>query len=238
MTLWPEALLLVDPAAPARYNMAIDEALLDCVAAMTHPRPILRAFQWSDPDPISIGIFQSHPLPQPLPDGSPAITRRPTGGGTVNHRMDQFTWSACLPTDHTFKAMGNLASVYSAFQLWIANWIQSLGGPQCSPHENARTNRPNQCFHEPVVGDLIREDGAKVSGIAVARTRGVLLLQGSLQNLPELGAIKGLSLIRHLGLHLAMDVAEMPISSESWIGIDRLSLWVNKHQSQGWLFRK
>jgi lipoate-protein ligase A len=66
---------LHSPAAPAAFNMALDEALLRTAAK--RGRPLLRVYSWKKPA-VTFGYFQK--FPKDLAEGY-EVVRRPTGGG-------------------------------------------------------------------------------------------------------------------------------------------------------------
>src|SRR3989440_12933515 len=77
--------LRLDPPVAGARNMALDEELLDAVAAGTSP-PTLRFYGWSPPC-LSLGYFQ----PPELVDLEACarfhvdVVRRPTGGRAILH---------------------------------------------------------------------------------------------------------------------------------------------------------
>src|SRR3989442_4353420 len=88
--------LLVDAPAGGAWNMAVDEVLLDGVAAGTTP-PTLRFYGWTPPC-LSLGYFQ--PFDVVDLDSCRAlgvdIVRRPTGGRALPpHR--EVTYNVGLP---------------------------------------------------------------------------------------------------------------------------------------------
>jgi len=74
----PETWWRVDSGpGTADFNMALDEALLETVAALS--RPVLRFYRWTE-RAATFGYFQSHAEISRLTRLRPLI-RRPTGGG-------------------------------------------------------------------------------------------------------------------------------------------------------------
>src|SRR3981189_824115 len=77
--------LLLDPPAGGAWNMAVDEVLLDGVAAGEAP-PTLRFYQWTPPC-LSLGYFQAIDVVDF--EGCRAhgveVVRRPSGGRTILH---------------------------------------------------------------------------------------------------------------------------------------------------------
>jgi lipoate-protein ligase A len=92
-----ECCVIVDPAAPGAWNMAVDEALLLDAADGGHPT--LRLYAWSEPT-LSIGYFQrvadraGHAASREC-----ALVRRQTGGGAILHDRE-ITYSLVLPAGH------------------------------------------------------------------------------------------------------------------------------------------
>jgi lipoate-protein ligase A len=89
--------LLVDRESPGDWNMAVDEAILDAVAARMVP-PTIRLYRW-DGAAVSLGRFQNRErdfdeeLSRKLGIG---FVRRPTGGRGILHGHDQ-TVSIIVP---------------------------------------------------------------------------------------------------------------------------------------------
>src|SRR5947209_20176933 len=77
------------------WNMALDEALLDSVAA-DPSRAVLRTYSWSVPT-LSLGYFQRFAESQADPRWrSVPIVRRPTGGGALWHDRE-VTYAVVIP---------------------------------------------------------------------------------------------------------------------------------------------
>src|SRR5438270_12358260 len=88
--------LLLDTSAAGAWNMAVDEVLLDGVAAGATP-PTLRFYQWAPPC-LSLGYFQ--PFDVVNLEGcrrlGVEVVRRPTGGRAILHDRE-LTYSVALP---------------------------------------------------------------------------------------------------------------------------------------------
>src|SRR5437879_11737154 len=88
--------LLLDKPASGAWNLAVDEVLLDAVAAGAAP-PTLRFYAWTPPC-LSLGYFQ--PFDVVDVDGCWAlgvdVVRRPTGGRAILHDRE-LTYSVVLP---------------------------------------------------------------------------------------------------------------------------------------------
>ena len=91
--------LLIDPRLPGARNMAVDEALLRCMAP--DGAPVLRLYGFAPPC-ISLGRFQPA---GDLADDAPRdrdsvdVVRRPTGGRAVLHD-DEVTYAVVLGRHH------------------------------------------------------------------------------------------------------------------------------------------
>jgi lipoate-protein ligase A len=105
------------------------------------------------------------------------LVRRPTGGGLVPHDAD-WTYSLIIPpTDHWYSlaATGSYRLVHE----WVRAAFAKLSlatelAPACSK------TLPGQCFQGHEMFDLLWR-GRKIAGAAQRRTRGGLLIQGSVQ---------------------------------------------------------
>src|SRR2546423_9952589 len=88
--------LLLDPPAARAWNMAVDEFLLDCWAAVGAP-PTLRFYGWAPPC-LSLGYFQPFGVVDVAGCRSLGVevVRRPTGGRAILHDRE-LTYSLALP---------------------------------------------------------------------------------------------------------------------------------------------
>ncbi len=147
---------------PPWWQMALDEAVLEAVAAGESP-PTLRVYVFS-PTSVTVGLFQrvrdAVDLEEARRLGVPVV-RRFTGGGAVLHDEDgEVTYSIAAP------ATGPLRGVEESYRVLctaVARALQRLGAP-------AQYVAPN----DMAVG------GRKVSGNAQARRRGALLQHGTI----------------------------------------------------------
>src|SRR6516162_5688804 len=79
-------------------NMALDEALLNSVAA-DPSMAVMRTYEWSVPT-LSLGYFQSMEEVDSDPRWSSVpIVRRPSGGGALWHDLE-VTYAVVVPGDH------------------------------------------------------------------------------------------------------------------------------------------
>jgi lipoyl(octanoyl) transferase len=160
---------LHSPAAPASYNMALDEALLH--NAVKRGRPLLRVYSWEKPS-VTFGYFQKFPAHLA---GGYEVARRPTGGGVVYH-VDDTTYTVIVPLGHTLYAK-KTADAYCALHKAVAAAFES----QPKLHEATLQSPQGQyeCFQKPVHGDVVAE-GRKLAGGAQRRTKSGMLHQGSI----------------------------------------------------------
>src|SRR3982074_669972 len=119
--------LLLDPPAPGAWNMAVDEVLLDGVAAGTTP-PTLRFYEWMPPC-LSLGYFQ--PFDVVDIDGCRAlgieVVRRPTGGRAILHDRE-LTYSVALPAS-LLGHDGGVLPTYYRLSLALQDGLCRLGVP-------------------------------------------------------------------------------------------------------------
>src|ERR1700681_1383307 len=103
--------LLVDAPADGAWNMAVDEILLEGVAAGSAP-PTLRFYEWM-PACLSLRYFQ--PFDVVDSDGCRRlgvdVVRRPTGGRAILHDRE-LTYSAALPASLLASGGGVLPPYY------------------------------------------------------------------------------------------------------------------------------
>ena len=168
MELWFQ---LVDPPQTPAYNMACDEWLLYNIGRFG--RPILRVYGWDRPA-FSIGYFQAYKVRE----AGVAVVRRPTGGGSVDHRLDE-TYSVVLPRAHDWCrkcACDRYRAVHDVVRnVFLQRSLKTEFAP-AAPAGAARSDA--DCYLEPTAYDLVM-DGQKVGGAAQRLTRVGLLHQGS-----------------------------------------------------------
>ncbi|WP_304225523.1 biotin/lipoate A/B protein ligase family protein [Gracilinema caldarium] len=146
----------------AYYNMALDQAILEQVAAGTVP-PTLRLYGWK-PAAISVGYFQGMDEEVDLAacrEYGIDYVRRITGGGAVFHQSE-VTYSIVLPLDHPLADQAILAS-YGRLCQGIVAGLEILGvKARFAP-----------------INDIVVE-GKKISGNAQTRKLGCILQHGTI----------------------------------------------------------
>jgi len=171
--------LLVEAAAGGAWNMAVDEVLLDGVAAGTTP-PTLRFYQWMPPC-LSLGYFQ--PFDVVDVDGCRAlgieVVRRPTGGRAILHDRE-LTYSVALPASLLGHDGGVLPSYYR-LSLALQDGLSGLGVPATlAPESVGRSGQHGPvCFDRPSAHEILL-NGRKLVGSAQMRRGGGLLQHGSI----------------------------------------------------------
>src|SRR5712691_743536 len=171
--------LLLDPPAAGAWNMAVDEVLLDGVAAGTSP-PTLRFYEWKPPC-LSLGYFQ--PFDVVDVDGCRAlgveVVRRPTGGRAILHDRE-LTYSVALPASVLGQDGGVLPSYYR-LSLALQDGLRRLGVPATLAPESAGSSAAHGpvCFDRPSAHEILLH-GRKLVGSAQMRRGGGLLQHGSI----------------------------------------------------------
>ncbi|MBN1519552.1 MAG: lipoate--protein ligase family protein [Spirochaetales bacterium] len=148
-------------ARPAAFNMGLDEAVLDEVAA-GRSQPTLRLYAWK-PWAVSLGYFQglNDEVDREACSASGVdVVRRVTGGGAVFHAAE-LTYSIVVPESHPLAA-GSILDSYRSICGGLVLGLSSLG----IPAEFAPLN-------DVVAG------GKKLSGNAQTRKKGCLLQHGT-----------------------------------------------------------
>jgi len=177
--------LLLDKAASGAWNMAVDEVLLDAVAAGTAP-PTLRFYEWTPPC-LSLGYFQ--PFDVIDVDGCRAlgvdVVRRPTGGRAILHDRE-LTYSVVLPAAVLGQDGGVLPSYYR-LSLALQDGLRRLGVPATLAPESAGSSAAHGpvCFDRPSAHEILLH-GRKLVGSAQMRRGGGLLQHGSILIEPRL----------------------------------------------------
>ena len=171
--------LLLDKPASGAWNMAVDEVLLDGVAAGTAP-PTLRFYEWT-PACLSLGYFQ--PFDVVDLDGCRAlgveVVRRPTGGRAILHDRE-LTYSVALPASVLGHDGGVLPSYYR-LSLALQEGLRRLGVPATLAPESAGSSAAHGpvCFDRPSAHEILLH-GRKLVGSAQMRRGGGLLQHGSI----------------------------------------------------------
>jgi lipoyl(octanoyl) transferase len=172
--------LLLDPPATGGWNMAVDEALLNGVAAGSAP-PTLRFYRWAPPC-LSLGYFQ--PCEVVDVEGCLSlgvdVVRRPTGGRAILHDRE-LTYSVALP----LRLLGDDGAVlpsYHRLSLALERGLNRLGAPVVLAPESAA--RPGSdhgpvCFDRPSAHEILL-DGRKLVGSAQVRRATAVLQHGSI----------------------------------------------------------
>ncbi|MDI1320727.1 MAG: lipoate--protein ligase family protein [bacterium] len=171
--------LLPTRTAGAAENMALDFLLLQ-----RHPAavPRFRHYEWRGPA-FTFGFSQKIEFVRAnLPAGETFdLSRRPTGGGLVDHRND-WTYALVLPRGlplYDERAPQSYRIVHEC----LAGALAALGRPAtvkmaCDPCETG----PGICFQRGELYDVINpQTGAKIAGAAQKRNKHGLLFQGSIE---------------------------------------------------------
>jgi lipoate-protein ligase A len=182
--------LLLDAPATGAWNMAVDEVLLEGVAAGS-ASPTLRFYGWAPPC-LSLGYFQPFEVVDLV--GCCAlgvdVVRRPTGGRAILHDRE-LTYSVALP----LRLLGNdrgLLPSYHRLSLALARGLRQLGAPVVLAPERAARAVPAQgpvCFDRPSAHEILL-DGRKLVGSAQVRRATAVLQHGSILIEPRIDRMR------------------------------------------------
>lgn len=188
--------LLPHRTAGAAENMAADFLLLQRYPEPAHAR--FRHYDWRGPA-FTFGYGQKiayvrEQLAALAPGEHPDLTRRPTGGGVVDHR-DDWTFALVIPRGHALYD----ARATESYRQVHADLVAALcaqGQPvvlkercdsSCDLEDSDAElsapgpKGPTVCFIRPELYDVLHGDtGQKVAGAAQKRTKHGLLFQGSI----------------------------------------------------------
>ncbi len=183
--------LLPHRTAGAAENMAADFLLLQRYPEPAHAR--FRHYGWRAPA-FTFGYGQKiayvrEQLATRAPDEQLDLTRRPTGGGVVDHR-DDWTFALVIPRGHALYDARATES-YRQIHAVLVEALREQNQPvvlkeRCSVDPEMEcgspsTPGPTVCFIRPELYDVLHADtGAKVAGAAQKRTKHGLLFQGSI----------------------------------------------------------
>ncbi len=173
--------LLLSGPAEGPYNMALDEAILQCVGEQLSP-PTLRLYAW-DPPCLSLGFSQpitDIDLPV-LEENGWQICRRPTGGRAILH-TDELTYAIIGPTDEPLLRGGVLES-YQRIAAALQTTLIGLGLQARADKEYdlpaGTQSQAAVCFEAPSNYEITVQ-GKKIFGSAQARKAHAVLQHGSL----------------------------------------------------------
>ncbi len=168
--------LIESPPGRGDWNMAVDAALMESVAA--GGACCLRFYTWSEPT-VSLGYFQEYAARQTHPASAACpLVRRATGGGAIVHDRE-LTYSVVVPADHPLVSPPpELYQVlHRTLVAALAEWHICAALCDDSSHVPV-AEEPFLCFQRRASGDVIL-GGAKIGGSAQRRRRGAILQHGS-----------------------------------------------------------
>lgn len=172
--------LIVDTTAyTGAWNMAVDETIMEAVAAGSAP-PTLRFYQW-EPPCVSLGKRQplsGIALDQCQQDGV-EVVRRSTAGLAILH-TDELTYSLVTHLDDP-RAGGAILDSYRKLSQGLVAGLQLLGvSAEMQPVSSTGShNASAACFEAPSAYE-ITAGKRKLMGSAQTRPYGRLLQHGSL----------------------------------------------------------
>ena len=172
--------LLIDPPGPGAWNMAVDEVLLDGVAASSAP-PTLRFYEWAPPC-LSLGYFQPFAVVDVAACRSLGVdvVRRPTGGRAILHDRE-LTYSVALPL-RLLGSDGGVLPSYHRLSLALERGLNQLGVPVVLAPKTAALpfmDHGPVCFDRPSAHEILL-DGRKLVGSAQVRRATAILQHGSI----------------------------------------------------------
>jgi lipoyl(octanoyl) transferase len=157
-------------------NMSVDAGLLEKCAA--ERIPFLRTYAWSLAT-LSLGYFQkvSEVADEVFcREHNVDIVRRPTGGGAILHQHE-LTFSLVLPENHPALA-GTVAGSYVTLNAPLVGLLNQWQIP-VSFRGRGKAVKAANCFAGRADSDIVL-NGKKVYGSAQRRTKGAVMMHGSL----------------------------------------------------------
>jgi lipoate-protein ligase A len=181
-SVYPQAVwrLIIEPTPrTGAWNMALDEAIMDAVAA-GDSLPTLRFYAW-EPPCLSLGKRQpldGVDLERCRADGIDVV-RRATGGFAILH-TDELTYSVAVRPDDP-RADGAILDAYRKLSQGLLAGLRLLGAaPEMSPVVPGGVhNASAACFEMPSAYEIV-VGRQKLIGSAQARPSGRVLQHGSL----------------------------------------------------------
>ncbi|MBL8812095.1 MAG: lipoate--protein ligase family protein [Planctomycetaceae bacterium] len=180
----PEVDVIVDQQAySGRFNMAMDEALLELAA--DRDRSTVRIYRWSEPT-VTLGYFQASEARSQVENPFPGlpIVRRLSGGGAILHDRE-LTYSCVLPATHPVRhdpsqlyVIVHQALIQLLQQCGVNSMLRSDYDAQTQVKQSA--SEPFLCFLRQNPNDIVHASGIKIVGSAQRRRKGVILQHGSI----------------------------------------------------------
>jgi len=173
--------MIDDGACDPAWNMAVDEAVMQCLANGVST-PLIRFYDWAPPT-LSLGYHQEAAKEvdfDRLRERGYGFVRRPTGGRAVLHKHE-VTYSVIAPLEGDLH--GGVTESYSVISQALALGLQKLGVEaelekgKADPEWERRKGNP--CFSSASRYELT-VNGRKIVGSAQVRKEGVLLQHGSI----------------------------------------------------------
>ncbi len=172
--------VLVTPPMPGKWNMAVDEAVLETVG-QNQVFPTLRLYTWN-PACLSIGYAQPYADidRKRLFDYGWDCVRRPTGGRAILH-TDELTYSVIAPINES-RVAGSVLESYQRLSVALLTALHSVDIPAEAHPINPTGNTPGNgavCFEVPSNYEIVVA-GKKLIGSAQARRKNGVLQHGTL----------------------------------------------------------
>jgi lipoyl(octanoyl) transferase len=181
-------LIVETRACGGAWNMAIDESIMEAVAADRVP-PTLRFYRW-DPPCVSLGKRQ--PMAGIAVDNCRRdgvdVVRRPTSGLAILH-TDELTYSLTTKANDP-RAAGAILDSYRQLSQGLIAGLSLLGvSVQMQPvSPGGSQSSSGACFEAPSAYE-ITAGGRKLMGSAQTRPYGKLLQHGSLPLTGDMGRL-------------------------------------------------
>lgn len=169
-------------------NMAVDEAILEAVAAQESPATI-RFYGW-EPACVSLGYRQPANVvdDRRLASLGYDLVRRPTGGRAILH-VDELTYSIIAPIGEP-RVKGSILESYRRLSEALVVGLQSLGLITSEAPKDPSAGGPQgpACFDTPSNYEITHEE-RKLVGSAQVRKKKVVLQHGTLPLVGDVGRL-------------------------------------------------
>jgi len=171
--------LIIHPPASGAWNMAVDEALTESVAAGAS-QPALRFYAWQ-PGCLSLGYAQpaADVDNERLSAHGWDVVRRLTGGRAILH-IDELTYSIVTPLNDP-RVEGGVIESYRRLSEGLIVGLSRLGVAVHAGRADPKAHRFDGpvCFEVPSDYEITAQ-GKKLLGSAQTRRKGVALQHGAL----------------------------------------------------------
>ena len=161
----------------AENNMAKDLLLLLDYPYPKSPR--FRHYAWME-SAYTFGYMQRYREILQCKGSDLTLVRRPSGGGIVKHCND-WTYALVIPQNHHLFHLPPQI-IYQQLHMMLKTVLRTITKKKLRMEKNLSTDNTQAltCFDQASKHDIIDQEGNKIAGAALKKTKTALLVQGSI----------------------------------------------------------